>query len=83
MELITSVILIIFVFTGTYFNIQPFKAVIDFGEWTTESWETKDEQANIQVLPCLNNLFQYPPGKKQLLRYFHMELHKHLNFQVI
>lgn len=47
MELITSVILIIFVFTGTYFNIQPFKAVIDFGEWTTESWETKDEQAPV------------------------------------
>ncbi len=46
-ELLVSVILIIFVFTGTYFNIQPFKAVIDFGEWTTESWETKDEQAPV------------------------------------
>jgi hypothetical protein len=46
-ELLVSIILIIFVFTGTYFNIQPFKAVIDFGEWTTESWETKDEQAPV------------------------------------
>ncbi len=42
-ELLVSFILVIFVFSGTYFNIQPFKAVMDFGEWTTESWETVDE----------------------------------------
>lgn len=46
-ELLVSVILIAVVFLGTYFNTQPFKAVIDFGEWTTESWETKDEQPPI------------------------------------
>lgn len=46
-ELLGSVILIAVVFLGTYFNTQPFKAVIDFGEWTTESWETKDEQPPI------------------------------------
>ena len=34
-------------FLGTHYNIQPFKAVIDFGDWTTESWEVKEEQAPI------------------------------------
>jgi len=42
-ELLVSFILVVVVFSGTYFNIQPFKAVMDFGEWTTESWETTDE----------------------------------------
>jgi len=46
-ELFASLALIIIVFSGTYFNIQPIKAVIDFGEWTTESWETKEDQAPI------------------------------------
>jgi len=46
-ELIISVVLVLVVFAGTYFNIQPFKAVIDFGEWTTESWEKQDEQPPI------------------------------------
>ncbi len=46
-ELLISLALIIIVFSGTYFNIQPFKAVMDFGEWTTESWETKEELAPI------------------------------------
>lgn len=35
------------VFFGTYYKIQPFKAIIDFGEWTTESWENKEEMAPI------------------------------------
>jgi len=42
-ELLVSFILITVIFLGTYFNIQPFKAVMDFGEWTTESWEVEDE----------------------------------------
>jgi len=42
-ELLVSFILVVVVFSGTYFNIQPFKAVMDFGEWTTESWEVEDE----------------------------------------
>ncbi|MDD2306177.1 MAG: DUF4405 domain-containing protein [Prolixibacteraceae bacterium] len=42
-ELLVSFILIAVVFLGTYFNTQPFKAIVDFGEWSTESWETKDE----------------------------------------
>jgi len=46
-ELIFSSILTVVIFFGTIFNIQPFKAVMDFGEWTTESWETKEEQAPI------------------------------------
>lgn len=46
-ELLVSLALIIIVFSGTYFNIQPFKAIMDFGEWTTESWETKEDLAPI------------------------------------
>jgi hypothetical protein len=46
-ELIISIVLTLFIFSGAIFNFQPFKAVIDFGEWTTESWEKKDEQAPI------------------------------------
>lgn len=46
-ELLVSLALIIVVFSGTYFNVQPFKAVMDFGEWTTESWEIKEDQAPI------------------------------------
>lgn len=46
-ELLVSLVLILVIFFGTYFNTQPFKAVIDFGEWTTESWEVKEEQAPV------------------------------------
>lgn len=46
-ELLFSAGLIAIVFLGTHFKIQPFKAVMDFGEWTTESWEVKEEQAPI------------------------------------
>ncbi|MEI6274461.1 MAG: DUF4405 domain-containing protein [Prolixibacteraceae bacterium] len=46
-ELIISAIMIAVVFSGTYFNVQPFKAIMDFGEYTTESWEIKEEQAPI------------------------------------
>ena len=46
-ELLVSLALIIVIFSGTYFNVQPFKAVMDFGEWTTESWELKEDQAPI------------------------------------
>ena len=46
-ELLISFALIVVVFSGTYFNIQPFKAVMDYGEYTTESWEVKEEIAPI------------------------------------
>jgi len=46
-ELLVSAGLIAIIFVGTHFNLQPFKAVMDFGEWTTESWEVKEEQAPI------------------------------------
>lgn len=46
-ELLVSAVLIMVVFLGTHFNTQPFKAIMDFGEWTTESWEIKEEQAPI------------------------------------
>ncbi len=46
-EFLVSIVLVIVVFIGTYFNIQPFRAVINFGKWTSESWETKAEQAPV------------------------------------
>jgi hypothetical protein len=46
-ELFVSIALVIVVFLGTYFNTQPFKAVMDFSEWTTESWEIIEEQAPV------------------------------------
>lgn len=42
-ELFYSVVLTVVVFLGTYFQVQPFKAVMDFGEWTTESWESNEK----------------------------------------
>ncbi len=42
-ELFYSVLLTSIVFLGTYFQIQPFKAVTDFGEWAKASWESKDK----------------------------------------
>ena len=46
-EFIFSLVLTIVIFVATIFNIQPFKAVMDFGEWTTESWETKENEAPV------------------------------------
>ncbi len=46
-ELLLSFTLVILVFAGTYFNLQPFKAVMDLSEWATESWEKEDEQPPI------------------------------------
>lgn len=43
-EFIISIALISLIFAGTYFNLQPFKAVMAFGESTKESWETKKDQ---------------------------------------
>jgi hypothetical protein len=39
-----SIALIALIFAGTYFNFQPFKGVMAFGEETKESWETKKDQ---------------------------------------
>ena len=43
-EFIFSIALISLIFVGTYFNLQPFKGVMAFGESTKESWETKKDQ---------------------------------------
>lgn len=43
-ELALSVALIAMIFAGTYYNLQPFKGVMAFGEKTKESWETKKDQ---------------------------------------
>lgn len=47
MELVYSVILILVIFFGTVYRIQPLKAVLDFGEWMTESWEVQKEEPPI------------------------------------
>lgn len=44
-ELTVSVVLVAVVFFGTLFSIPPFKTVMDIGEYFTESWEKKEEQA--------------------------------------
>lgn len=44
-ELTISVVLTAAVFFGTLFSIPPFKTVMDIGEYFTESWEKKEEQA--------------------------------------
>jgi len=40
-ELITSFLLSIFIFIGSYFLFQPFEAIMDFGETLKNSWETE------------------------------------------
>jgi len=38
-ELIIATGLTLIIFFLTWFNIQPMKAIMDFGEWTTDYWE--------------------------------------------
>lgn len=44
-ELLISVIVSLIIFFGTLFNIPPFKSIMDFGTYLTESWEKKEETA--------------------------------------
>ncbi len=46
-ELIVSSLVILFLFFGTLYNVQPLKGIMDFGEYLTESWETRDEAAPV------------------------------------
>ena len=43
-ELIYSIIFSIFVFVGTYLQIQPFSFVLELGEEITESWENESTE---------------------------------------
>ncbi len=43
-ELIYSIIFSIFVFVGTYLQIQPFSFVLELGEDITESWENESTE---------------------------------------
>jgi hypothetical protein len=47
LEFASSVALIALIFAGTYFNLQPIKGVMAFGEKAKESWETKKDQPPI------------------------------------
>lgn len=44
-EFRVSLVLILLIFFGTLFSIPPFKTVMDVGEYFTESWEKKEQQA--------------------------------------
>jgi len=43
-ELFGSLLLALLFGFGTYFSLQPFAAVIDFGDSVSESWEQRDKQ---------------------------------------
>jgi hypothetical protein len=43
-ELFGSVVLALIFGTGTFYALQPFSAVIDFGNSVSESWERRDRQ---------------------------------------
>ncbi len=46
-ELVISTVFTLVLFIFTIYNIQPIKAIIDFGEWTTDSWEKTIESPAI------------------------------------
>lgn len=46
-EMVLSLIVSFVIFFGTLFSIPPFKTIMDFGEYLTESWEKKEESAPI------------------------------------
>ena len=46
-EFYTSTILVLIFFFGVIYAVPPFKSVMDFGEYLTESWETVEEEAPI------------------------------------
>ncbi len=46
-ELIISVIFSLFVFVGTYYEIQPFGFVLELGEEITDSWENENNEPPI------------------------------------
>lgn len=72
-EFYYSISLIAVVFFGTYYQVQPFKAVIDFGEWAKSTWETKDKQppiphAEILTIRELSDKYINLPADSILLR---------------
>jgi hypothetical protein len=44
-EFRVSLVLILVIFFGTLFSVPPFKTIMDVGEYFTESWEKKEQQA--------------------------------------
>jgi len=44
-ELIAMSIILLFSYFGTIYEIQPFKSVMDLGEYVKESWEEKGQEA--------------------------------------
>ena len=46
-EFISSTALVLIFFFGIIYAVQPFQAVMDFGEYLTESWEKAEERAPV------------------------------------
>ncbi len=61
-ELLTIVILSSLFGTGTYFDIEPFSAIIKFGDTISNSWEQKERQAPVPhaELMTLQQLAEQP-----------------------
>jgi hypothetical protein len=61
-ELLSIITLSAFFGLGTYFDVQPFSAVIKFGNTISNSWERKDKQAPVPhaELMSLTELSQQP-----------------------
>ena len=61
-ELMAITILSLFLGAGTFFGIQPFSAVIEFGDGISNSWDRKDSQAPVPhaELMTLVELSQQP-----------------------
>ncbi|MBV5303636.1 MAG: DUF4405 domain-containing protein [Chlorobium sp.] len=61
-ELMAITIFSLFLGAGTFFGIQPFSAVIEFGDGISNSWERKDSQAPVPhaELMTLVELSQQP-----------------------
>ncbi len=52
-ELLTIVMLSLFVGFGTFFGIQPFSAILEFGKHISNSWEPKQKEAPRPVVEQL------------------------------
>ncbi len=61
-ELLTIIILSAFFGLGTYYGIQPFTAVIKFGDAISDSWERQEKQAPVPhaELMTLTQLAEQP-----------------------
>ena len=60
-ELLTIIILSLVVGFGTYFSIQPFSAILDFGKKISNSWEPKGKEVSKPLVEQLTLAELLPP----------------------